>query len=105
MNTNMKTNSQLVALEVYNNPGHENHGKTFRIINNYLTLPHDVDHVYVQHNGNKYEATIGSYRNGGSTLRGANSIKELIEQNHWPAGKTIPCKFTNQGQSHIYVIE
>ena len=101
----MKTTTQTISIEVYNNPGHENHGKTFRILDNYLTLPHDVEHVYVQYRGHRYEAKIGSYRNGGTTLRGANSIKELIEHNHWAAGQIIPCQFTDQGQSHVFVIE
>ena len=93
-----------VRLRVYDGNGYNN-GKTFQILNNKVTLPHNTDNVYVDFNGRLYEATLGSYCGGGNTLRGKDGIKQLIEDNHWAPGQEFQVNFlTDEDGSHIYRI-
>ena len=104
-NNDQDTNAiPVVSLEVYNNPNHKNHGRTFRIINNYLTLPHNVNHVYVELHGNRVVANIGAYRGRGNTLGGASTIKPLIENNNWQPGELLSCQFVCENHIHVYKI-
>ena len=97
--------NQNVFLKVYNGNRTDNYGKTFQIINNPVTFPHETDHVYVEYLGQSFEATIGSYRGRGETLRGASTIKELIDQNHWLPGDTFTCEFVVRPDgAHVYRI-
>lgn len=93
-----------VRLRVYDGNGY-NHGKTFQIINNKATLPHNTDSVFVDFNGLLCEATLGSYCGGGNTLRGKEKIKKLIEDNHWLPGQEFQVEFlTAKDGAHIYRI-
>lgn len=92
-----------VSLKVYDGAG-KNYGKTFQIMNNYLTLPHNTTHVYVEYLGQSYEATIGAYRGNGNTLRGKTTIKELISRNHWQPEDTFSCEFIVLPDAHVYRI-
>ncbi len=93
-----------VVLKVYDGLGN-NYGKTFQILNNRITLPHNTDEVYVIFNEMWYEARLGSYCCGGNTLRGKDSIKKLIEDNRWHPGQELQAAFScsEEGQ-HIYKI-
>ncbi len=92
-----------VSLEVFNKPYNNNHGKTFKILNNHLTLPHDVDHVYVEFKGSRAEAKIGTYRKH-NTLRGTDTIRTLIAENHWQPGTKLKCEFIIEEKAHNYKI-
>ena len=92
-----------LALQVYNKEGHQNHGKTFRILNNKAAPDHhSCDQVFVVFQDEPYEATIGTY-NRGNTLRGSDTIEQLIKTNNWSPGQVLPCEFelTPEG-NHIY---
>jgi hypothetical protein len=93
-----------VVLKVYNVPGN-NYGKTFQILNNRVTLPHNADEVYLEYDGQLLEARLGSYSGGGNTLRGKDSIKKLIEDNRWSPGQEFQAVFhiKEEGQ-HVYEI-
>lgn len=93
-----------VVLKVYDGAGY-NYGKTFQILNNRITLPHNTDEVYVIYNGTWYEARLGSYSGRGNTLRGKDSIKKLIEDNQWYPGQEFQVAFScfEEGQ-HLYEI-
>ena len=96
--------NQPVSLQVYDGKRADNYGRTFKIINNSQTLPHRVDHVYVEYGGQSYEAAIGTYRRG-NTLRGAETIRVLINRNNWQPGDIFPCEFVNNQEGiHIYRI-
>ena len=95
----------IVSLKVYNGQRAENFGNTLHILDNPRTLPHDsAERVFVEYHGQRYEATIGSYK-AGDTLRGAITIKELILQNNWQPGARLLAKFFigNDG-AHVYRI-
>lgn len=94
-----------VVLRVYGVPGN-NYGKTFQILNNQITLPHNTDEVFVEYEGRLYEARLGSYCGRGNTLRGKDSIKTLIEDNHWLPNQEFEATFlcTDEGR-HIYRIQ
>lgn len=93
-----------IRLRVYDGNRVDNYGKSFKIVNNYLTEPHDVRNVFVEFDGTQYPATVGSYRNG-DTLRGTRTIQRLIEDNHWWPGQVFRCEFTvADDDSHIYRI-
>ncbi len=94
----------VVFLKVYDGKRESNYGVTLQIMDNPRTMPHDyVDHVFVEHHGRSYEATIGTYRHD-DTLRGAETIKELIIQNDWQPGDSLYCVFYNNNYSHTYKI-
>ena len=87
----------FVMLKVYDS------GSTLQIMDNAKTLPHFCDQVFVEYHGHQYEAKIGTYHHG-DTLRGDNTIKELILQNHWQPGQSFLCHFEAQGGIHVYRI-
>ena len=93
----------IISLKVYDGNREGNYGVTLQVMDNPRTTPHEfVDRVFVEYNGRSYEAMIGTYRHG-DTLRGANTIKELIIHNNWQPGQTFLCEFTNDGdRTHIY---
>lgn len=104
--TRSEAENQVPSLKVYDGRRVDNFGKTFQILNNPLTLPHTTDHVFVEYNGQRYEAQIGTYtsKNRCDTLRG-ESVKTLINQNDWQPGDTFPCEFTVSADgSHVYKI-
>ena len=59
--TRSEAENQVPSLKVYDGRRVDNFGKTFQILNNPLTLPHTTDHVFVEYNGQRYEAQIGTY--------------------------------------------
>ena len=94
----------IISLRVYDGKRDGNYGVTLQIMDNPRTLPHEfVDHVFVEYRGQQYEASIGSYQHG-DTLRGANTIKELIQQNQWIPGKNLICVFTHEWGIHSFII-
>ena len=94
----------VIFLKVYDGKRASNHGITLQVMDNPRTLPHDgVDQVIVEYHGHPYEATIGAYRRG-DTLRGAETIKDLIIRNDWQPGQLFYCLFFNKGNTHIYNI-
>lgn len=106
LRTRSVADNQRVSLRVYDGRRVNNVGKTFQIINNPLTLPHTTDHVFVEYNGQRHEAGIGTYtsKNRGDTLRG-ELVKTLIYQNHWQPGDSFLCEFIVSPEgSHVYRI-
>ena len=95
---------QSVILKVYDGPRAENRGKTFQIINNSKPIPHDTNNVYVEYNAVQFRAQERTYHRG-NTLRGKDTIKRLIEDNHWRPGQIFPCEFSvSVDGSHHYLI-
>ena len=90
---------KTVTLRVYDS------GKTFLILNNRITLPHDTDEVYVEYKERWYEARLGSYSGRGNTLRGKDTIQKLIEDNNWLPGQELQAVFhyTDEGH-HVFEI-
>ena len=94
----------VISLKVYDGSRLENYGKVFQIVNNHFTGNHNTNNVYVEFNGVRYRAKEGTYRRG-DTIRGAQTIQQLIEDNHWWPGQVFRCEFTvADDDSHIYRI-
>lgn len=94
----------MVKLKVYDGNREDNVGITMQIMDNARTLPHICDRVFLEYQGRRYEATIGAYRCG-DTLRGAETIKDLIVRNNWQPGQTFLCEFSSERDgNHIYKI-
>ena len=105
MPSHYEPEDKSVVLRVYGVPGN-NYGKTFQILNNRITLPHNTDEVYLEYDGRLFEATIGSYFGRGNTLRGKDSIKKLIEDNHWSPNQEFQATFhRTDGGQHIFSIK
>lgn len=95
---------RIVKLKVYDGKRDSNYGVTLQVQDNAKTLPHNCNHVYVKYNRNRYEAAIGTYQRS-DTLRGENTIKDLIIRNHWDAGQTFLCEMVvDIDGSHLYSI-
>lgn len=103
VNVNPVPQNQAVFLKVYDKAG-RNYGKTFQIMNNHWTLPHNTPHVYVEWLGQTYEAANRTYSGKGNTLRGKSTIKELINRNHWQPGDAFSCEFIVLQDAHVYRI-
>lgn len=88
-----------IFLQVYDT------GDTLQILDNQSTRPrYYIEHVYVEYNGNRYEAKQRTYQQS-DTLRGTTTIKELIHQNHWQPGQKLLCHFIEGwDMSHVYSI-
>ena len=99
--TNISNQNRSLILRVYDGPRTDNIGTTLQIINNALTLPHTANHVYIVYRGNEYEASIGTYRKT-DTLRGKNTIKQLIADNHWQPGQEFMCDFSRSDDDSIH---
>jgi len=93
---------KVIFLKVYNGKRASNHGVTLQVMDNPRTMPHDyVDQVIVEYHERPYEATIGAYRHG-DTLRGAETIRDLIIRNNWQPGQVFMCSFDDDGDTHVY---
>lgn len=94
----------IISLKVYDGTRESNYGTTLQILDNPRTLPHELaDQVFLEYQGYRYEAKIRTYRCS-DTLRGSNTIKELLRLNDWNPGLTFPCEFVSNGDTHIYRI-
>lgn len=92
-----------VSIKVYDGKRADNYGKTFQILNNAQAFKQTVTGVCVEYRDKSYPATLGAYK--ANTLRGKDSIKTLIENNHWQPGKTFQCVFTiSPDGTHVYRI-
>ena len=94
----------IIKLKVYDGKRDDNYGVTLQVLDNAKTLPHCCNHVYVNYNGNCFEAAIGTYQRG-NTLRGEKTIKGLISHNHWEAGQSFLCELiVGMDGSHFYSV-
>lgn len=92
----------VIFLKVYNGRRESNYGISLQVMDNPRTRSHKyVNQVFVESLGHNYEAAIGTYRCG-DTLRGAETIRDLIIRNNWRPGDTLLCSFISYGDIHIY---